>query len=320
MVLKKIPEIPINNLHDFVEYVEAVETEYGHDRRDATGGVWTTYRGHGDKGYLLVPNLFRKIEATPAFYVREQLLIEETIRLMPEEFVGLTAFQKLAKLQHYNLPTRLLDVTTNPLVALFFASGGPSDRDGEVLVVPQMPLYSEYSEPVNWISEWAINGDWGIRTGNAISIAARFTPKNKSADDYEPLIDALTSPFLAVRPSHTNVRLRAQSGAFLLTGMRMFTLKDDELKNKTFGDQLILFKPWLHDPLADSPFPMPEQSFHSRLIVPAGLKSVIRRQLDRVDINEATLFPDPEHKARYIAEGFRAGTFGASPVPDIHLE
>ena len=40
----------------------------------------------------------------------------------------------LALLQHYGIPTRLLDITENALVALYFACCSEPDKDGEVFV------------------------------------------------------------------------------------------------------------------------------------------------------------------------------------------
>ena len=43
-------------------------------------------------------------------------------------------FEKLGKMQHYQMCTRLLDLTTNPLVALFFACEDATRDTGQVLV------------------------------------------------------------------------------------------------------------------------------------------------------------------------------------------
>lgn len=94
------------------------------------------YRGHADCSWQLVPSLYRvpqegwrenwdDIEA----YMMQTFKCEAAPHLAHAPSDDL---EWLALAQHYGLPTRLLDWTTNPLIALYFAAEGHPERDADV--------------------------------------------------------------------------------------------------------------------------------------------------------------------------------------------
>src|SRR5208282_4537791 len=90
------------------------------------------YRGHADRrNFTLLPSVMREMK----FQDAEDTILRDLVASHPSEFATDTcALDQLARVQHYSLPTRLLDVTWNPLVALYFAANNHPNATGEVLV------------------------------------------------------------------------------------------------------------------------------------------------------------------------------------------
>lgn len=117
----------IENINQFLDEIKKLESKNGNS---------LFYRGHSDKTYDLEPSIYRKDKKTnKLLYIEnEDKIYRETIAKVPYDFNGKNTIESLVLMQHYGVPTRILDLTTNPLVALYFACVGNENEDGEVIV------------------------------------------------------------------------------------------------------------------------------------------------------------------------------------------
>ena len=143
MMNQKTRQVPSSALLRMLTTIDRAERQ-GHEYfKDAPHRIY--YRGVGDYEYRLVPGLLREMKDAEGSVVAGPLLkyereiVESVEREYPVELRNFTFVEKLVWMQHYGFPTRLLDVTRNKLVALYFAVTGSCQKDDGVVYVVGIP-------------------------------------------------------------------------------------------------------------------------------------------------------------------------------------
>lgn len=197
------PTFSVNNLADFIRLVTVISSI----NKESSYSETVVYRGMSDQEYDLRPGLARYTNQDPAV---ESVLINDFLTRRPDAFNGLSEFDTLAKMQHYGLPTRLLDFTLNPLVALYFASESKGTKDGRILC-HSTELQNDSSPFVNAICKAAIKK----------TIDENYTIDEYLCDESLPLKKYMTEAYIlepttVVRPKYWNQRIANQAGVFMV--------------------------------------------------------------------------------------------------------
>lgn len=232
----------VSSLSEYLEVVKLLHIAYG-DNLDLA------FRGVSNYEYPLEPSLkvFQKKpeftrEPFDQFYPVELELVNEMLTTRPEEFVGITSnFDLLAKMQHLGLPTRLLDFSLNPLVALYFTCQSLSENTARVIcAVDSSSMYTrsvvEYvcglykvTDFTHYFLEDLVKDDSGILS--------------YMGSNMEPLM---------AHPKHFSERIKRQSGLFMIFPNTVSDLAWFNITNREDGDYTYPFvtqqeKKRLHD-------------------------------------------------------------------------
>lgn len=246
------------------------------------------YRGHSNRNkYKLEPSLFRRDNKGNYLYLQsEDLMYKELIVSNSADFEGDSCtLDKLVRMQHYSLPTRLLDITSNPLIALYFACISNADVEGEVITFQIEKDLMKYfdSDTASCIANLA---RLSFKEKNKISLEKNSSDQNEAIEKLIYLIKEEKPYFVSkidiedlkkvicVKSKMNNSRILSQSGAFLLFGQ-------DAIMDEKGSEGISI----------------------ERLII--ADKERILSQLDALNINERTVFPYIENSAKYVKNKFK---------------
>ena len=299
MAYKEINEsdiILIDSVSSFIENIKQVK-----EKKESKEGTSTElyFRGQETEFWDIEPSIFRDDMLSI-----EHKLMQIPLQKSPTEFRDLNSmFDIMTKYQHYGMCTRLLDLTTNPLVALYFACKKHglekyvTKDDGEVEKEPYGVIYYTDKYYPSQSTDLEIQivsalASYDLEKENTLSdvleklyhdqIIDKET-KDNWLENYKEFVEIIQNNYM-VMPTYTNERLRKQSGVFLLTSLFSFN-KEIEVEKSIISKA----KGKLKEEFSDECFYISGEN-----------KETILKELDLYNINEATLFPELEHQLSYI--------------------
>lgn len=190
------------------------------------------FRGHSNINYQAEPSVFRENFLNKEFDMCQQLIIRSN-----ENFSNCkNRFDYISLMQHYGLPTRLLDVTLNPLIALYFACEYTKSGIAEVIVynVNKSNIKYKQSDTVSILSNLSkfeyeeqmliyrnkdnFNCEVEPEVNPLIEKLTNAIIEEKPYFVNKMTADCLTQPVFLI-PERDNKRMMNQKGAFVLFGL-----------------------------------------------------------------------------------------------------
>ncbi len=224
---------------------------------DETSGKWRTYtafRGLSQR----YGNMLTGLQRLGGDLRRKERRIIDNFRMYAREDLrhGITDWHVLLLGQHYRLPTRLLDWTSSPLAAMFFASKKHADEDGEIWCV----LRVETNNALSPVFAKLLRKD----VTNLFNLEALSTVF-PTMDDFEAagLVPGQRS-LLFFEPPSISPRIINQYAFFSVMPDRCFDTHD-----------------WLEA----------HPDWCWKVVVPASLKREIRERLMVMNVSERTIYP-----------------------------
>lgn len=297
----------VNSFEDFKDILDTFRKE--------NLGKRLFFRGECGSFEYRIPSIYRKGYKQVAKY-SDRFYSELLSNLGDLNILKEPRTTQLSRLQHFSAPTRMIDITTNPLVALYFAVENNNDKseNHKMFFYALDPEEIKYEfghtallkASVNWMNQKIVHefiskydsntskeekdiiGDKFLKELNEVSNSQlHFT-------DLDSIHKELTSATFVefVRESD---RMKNQSSAFILPRHTTRTEGNDE-KEET--ENRLINKSILNKFLCDEKFTQQ----YKEIVIEANATEEIRKYLLVLGINSGYIYPDIENYSKYLID------------------
>ena len=293
-ILGKLFKLPngnyvCDNVQSYITAIEEMSNNYNGEH---------FFRGHYSYKYMLVPSLYRK----KRYYDNESFMYMDFKTEFYKELSGKKYIEILTTMQHYKMPTRLLDTTSNPLVALYMAIDKPTNYKREDLGIGEVIFMSEDKKNIKYSDSNAVTILSSLAVLETHFKQELYEKIIESKEKNDPSIyknsmaykrfvaevstelkgfdETFFNPDVLLKHRHVKVgmineRIVAQSGNFILFG----------LCNYETGDYL----------------PLNTVSKERIFVVN---KQYIMKQLELLNIDSGSMYPDKDHMSSEIIKKY----------------
>ena len=299
---------PIRTIGALIEAIETLQDKYTRRNNE----IRFYFRGESKSIFKLQPSVYRNLKGMHIIDgYHERDILTDIVSRRPEDFVSAdSALEQWGIAQHYRLPTRFLDVTRNPLIALFFACERDPRFEGQlhIFVVQQRLVKAFNSDEASIVSNIAklslqdqhrILGSqehlaphalYGIperlfdNTGHLVKpYFQAFSRLNSLMRKENPSFDGLTDigdlyKVFVIEPKRLSERIRAQSGAFLASAFHERFEREEIEKNS----------------------PNVPAYAHYKLAIPIDAKEDILKSLSLANITNESIMPGLDSSAEAV--------------------
>lgn len=247
------------------------------------------FRGHQFESW----NLSSTIERKQLYDSLENIFHEfqqKVSLLHPNRVTIKSTLEKTSLMRHYGVPSPLVDFTFSPYIALFFAFSNFLEDEYSFLSQNELRLKMEGYQNNNCalysLNYYNLNKLDGIKRK---LVYEKYLMQ--SEDEFEKFFNSTNKGIRAFLPSKYNIRISHQQGLFLSQSRNPKTDFHTELVSKSENIRL------------------------TKYIIPHKLTLQILYELNKMNINSSTMFPDLDGLGSHVA--FKEKLRLLSPLFDI---